>query len=220
MSDPNVPPPPGGTPPPPPPPGGGTPPPPPGQPPGPPAAPPPGGFPPAAPPPGNFSGGGGFTPPPAQPYGGGGAQQLAEPGRRIVAYLLDAIGLWLVSIPVYLVVGGAFTGFNSDLSFRPILAGLAVSVGYFLYFALMIGKTGQTLGGMVMKVRVVSVDGSPATQELGFKRAAYHLLQLVPCLGGLALFVLVIWGLIALFTQAQRQTPWDQFAGSLVVAAD
>lgn len=176
-------------------------------------------MPPSAPPPGGY-GGGGFTPPPAQAYGAAPQIQLAEPGRRIVAYLLDAIGLWLVSIPVYLIVGGSFSGFSSDFGFRPLLAGLVVAVGYFLYFSLMIGKTGQTLGGMVMKVKVVSTDGTPATPELGFKRSAFLLLQLVPCLGGLALLVLMVWGLIALFTQDRRQTPWDMFADSVVVAAD
>ncbi len=173
-------------------------------------------------PPGGGYGGppGGFTPPPAQPYGGGGqGLALAEGWKRIVALLIDGIGLWLVSIPISLIVGGAFSATSTDFSLRPLLAGVLITVGYFLYFALMIGKTGQTLGGMVMKVKVIGVNGGVVTQEEAFKRAGIHLLQLVPCLGPLAVFVLMIWGLVALFTQAQRQTPWDQFAGTVVVDA-
>ncbi len=242
MSDPNVPPPPGE-----PPfqPGGGAPPPPPpGQPPmqppaqppmQPPAAPPPAQppmQPPAAPPPAQPPGGyapppaqppGGFAPPPAQPYQSApmtGGQALAEPWKRIVSLVIDAIVLWIVSIPIYLIVGGAFSsGVNSSFGFRPLLAGLIVNILYFLYYALMIGMRGQTIGGIVLSIKVIGSSGAAVTQEQGYKRAAVHLLNIIPCLGPLAFLVLLIWGLIALFTQERRQTPWDQFADTLVVDA-
>lgn len=227
MSDPNVPPPPGE-----PPfqPGGGAPPPPPQPPMQPPAQPPM--QPPAAPPPAQPPGGyapppaqppGGYTPPPAQPYQGApmsGGQALAEPWKRIVAHIIDGIILWFVSIPVFLIVAGTFnSGISTSFGIRPLLAQLVVAALYFLYFALMIGMRGQTVGAMVLTIKVIGADGATVTQEQGYKRAAYLLLYLIPCLGGLALFVLEIWGLIALFTHERRQTPWDQFADTLVVDA-
>jgi uncharacterized RDD family membrane protein YckC len=218
MSDPNVPPPPGGTPPPPP-----------GPPPGPPTGPPPGpppGMPPSQPPPpGGYGGGGGFAPPPAQPYGGPapvpGGMPLADPVKRIVSLIIDSIILWIVSIPIYVIVGGTFSGFGgSSFSFRPILAGVAVAVVDFLYFALLISSKGQTVGGMIMKVKVIASNGTPVTSEQSYKRAAIHLLQLVPCVGWLASLVLYIWGLVNLFNQPLKQTPWDIFADTIAVDAE
>lgn len=146
---------------------------------------------------------------------------LAEPFKRILSYLIDVILLWVISIPIYLVLGaGVAGGFGGDaFGAGTLFAGLLVAVGYFLYFALMINAKGQTLGGIVMKVKVVAADGSPVTQEQSFKRAAWLLLQLIPCIGPLVAFVLVIWGLIALFTQDRRQVPWDQFAETIAVDA-
>lgn len=203
MSDPNIPPPPGG-----------------GVPPGPPPGPPPG----QPPPPGGYGGGGGFAPPPAQPYQPGpagvpGGQALADPLKRILSLILDSVLLWVVSIPIYIIVGGTFSGFGSSFALRGLLAGVVVSFGYFAYFAFLIGIKGQTLGGMVLKIKVVGVNGAPATQEQAYKRAAINLLQLVPCIGPLAVFVLFIWGLVNLFSQSLKQTPWDLFAETIAVDA-
>lgn len=239
MSDPNLPPPPGegqqppgGTPPPPstPPPGGAPTPaaPPPGQggtppPPGSPA--PPGGY--SAPPPGQP---GGYAPPPAQGYqpgmGSGAAAGpagtvLAEGWKRIIALLLDGILIGIViGLPVALIVGGGTSGFGgTSFSARPLLAGLVSTIIYYLYYALMIGMTGQTLAGMLLKIKVIDINGGAVTQEAAFKREAWGLLSVIPCLGGLAQLVLVIWGLVNLFSDPLRQTPWDKFAETVVVDA-
>jgi hypothetical protein len=58
------------------------------------------------------------------------------------------------------------------------------------------------------------------TTEQGFKRAIYHALSIIPCVGGLLLLGITIWGLVTIFTDtAQHRTPWDQFADTLVVDA-
>jgi len=213
MSDPNFPPPPGGGNQPPPPPGGGAPPPPPGG-----QPPPPGGG--TPPPPGGFGGG---QVPPAQPYQGGGAPMgpggapLAEGWKRILAYIIDAVILWVVTIPVLVILGGGLASTNFDVG--GLIAGVAIAVVWFLYFAFMISTRGQTVGGMALKVKVVDGSGAVPSQESSFKRAAWLLLQLVPCLGGLAMLVLAIWGLVNLFSNEMRQTPWDMFGETYVVDA-
>lgn len=171
-------------------------------------------MPPSAPPPGSFSGG--FTPPPAQPYSGGSQLQLAQPINRIVAALIDGIGWGIITVPILFMVGDGpgGTSFNTGTFIATVIS----TVGYFLYQSLMIGATGTTLGGMVMKIKVVTSTGAPVTNETAFKRSAYILVQLIPCcIGNLIGLVLAIWGLIALFTQERRQTPWDQFADTIVV---
>ncbi|MBU6215395.1 MAG: RDD family protein, partial [Acidobacteria bacterium] len=87
------------------------------------------------------------------------------------------------------------------------------------YFALMISTRGQTVGGMALSVKVVSADGSMPTTEQGFKRSIYHALGVIPCVGGLALLAMTIWGLVTIFTDAQHRTPWDQFGDTLVIDA-
>ena len=183
-------------------------------------APPPGSY--GAPPPGS----GGFGQPPAQPYQPAGVatgpdgSPLAEPWKRIVALLLDAIGLGIViGIPVSLVIGGGVsaTGTLGDDFARSFIAGVVSTVIYFLYYSLMIGYTGKTVAGMILGIRVVADNGTPATPAHGYKRSAWTLLGLVPCIGGLAQLVLVIWGLVNLFNDPLRQTPWDKFGETVVV---
>ncbi len=237
MTDPNVPPPPGGNQPPPgpppqppgtPPPAGYPPPgPPAGQPPAapPPAAPPPAAPPPAAPPPAQPPGGyaappGGYATPAAQPYQGapsGGA--YAEPWKRLVAYIIDVIVLNIVSVPIFLIVGGGVNVFRTSFDFRLVLASLLVYALWVAYFALMISTRGQTLGGMALSVKVISPDGSMPTTEQGFKRAIYHAVSVVPCVGGLLLLGITIWGLVTIFTDPQHRTPWDNWGNTLVVDA-
>lgn len=152
---------------------------------------------------------------------GPGGMALAESWKRIVALLIDAIGLGIViGIPVSLIVGGGSSSFGStDLSARPFLAGMLSTVIYYLYYALMIGMRGQTVAGMLLKIKVVDQSGAPVTQAAAWKRQAWGLLGLIPCLGGLAQLVLVIWGLVNLFNDPMRQTPWDKFGETIVVDA-
>ena len=236
MSDPNVPPPPGE-----PPfqPGGGAPPPPPAQPPMQPPAQPPM-QPPAAPPPAQPPGGyapppgqppGGFAPPPAQPYGGGGAsggsingQPLADPGKRLIARLIDfAIFGLLYAVVNFLLVGLAVASSGRStfgFSFVPWLIGLAFLVLYWLYESYMASNSGQTVGKMVMKLKVVSTDGAPVTLQQGMKRSAAWLILVIPCcIGWIAFAVLEIWGAVNIFNSPTHQTPLDQFADTNVVDA-
>lgn len=178
------------------------------------------------PPPGGQPPGGGFGPPPAQPYGGGaagpGGSPLAEPWKRIVALLLDGIGLAIiVGIPVSIVIGGSFSSFGTfgDGFFRSFLAGIVTSVVYFLYYSLLIGSRGQTLAGMILEIKVVDTTGGPVNMEQAFKRQSWGLLAIVPCIGGLAQLAVAIWGLVNLFNDPMRQTPWDKFGETVVVDA-
>jgi uncharacterized RDD family membrane protein YckC len=146
---------------------------------------------------------------------------LAESWKRIVALLIDSIGLAIViGIPV-----GIVSGVNSwGTDFNNLDAGWLVGtfltpVLYYLYYALMIGMRGQTVAGMLLKIKVVDQNGGPVTQAAAWKRQAWDLLALIPCLGFLARLGLVIWGLVNLFNDPLRQTPWDKFGETIVVDA-
>jgi uncharacterized RDD family membrane protein YckC len=145
---------------------------------------------------------------------------LAEPWKRIVALLLDGIGLYIIiGIPTAVVIGGGVstTSTVGDDLLQSFIAGVVTTVIYFLYYSLMIGYTGKTVAGMILSIKVIADTGQPVTPAHGFKRSAWTLLGIVTCIGALAQLVLVIWGLVNLFNDPLRQTPWDKFGETVVV---
>ncbi len=151
---------------------------------------------------------------------GPGGLVLAEAWKRIVALLIDSIGLGIVvGIPVGLITNRSAWSTSYDFDALWFLGLLVTPILYYLYYALMIGMRGQTVAGMILKIKVVDQSGAPVTQAAAWKRQAWDLLSIVPCLGDLARLVLVIWGLVNLFTDPMRQTPWDKFGETIVVDA-
>ena len=83
---------------------------------------------------------------------------LADFGTRFAAYFIDSVILFFFNI--FLEV------FSSD-EVLWFLMSLLASAAYFTYF---FGTTGQTPGKQVMKIKVITVDGSPLTYNKGFMR--------------------------------------------------
>ncbi len=142
-----------------------------------------------------------------------------------MATLLDGILLYIVvGIPISIIASALFSGSSSATSFTTfnvasIIIGVITALIYFAYFALMIANTGTTVGGMVMKLKVKDQNGADVTMEQAMKRSSWLLLGIFPILGGCATFVLVIWGLVSLFTDPLRQVPWDKFGETIVIDA-
>ncbi|AXE78161.1 RDD family protein [Streptomyces atratus] len=192
------------------------------------SAPPP---PPPPPPPpydsGPYGGGG--------PYGGvdplAGMPPLGEPGKRILARLIDFL---IISIPLYLISlpwGGAveMRDNNSENSnFSDVfsqtysghqllwsLIGLVVYVGYDTYFT---HKDGRTIGKRLLKLRVAMLnDGRVPDSGASFLRAVVLWLPALlccPCLWWLINIVLM-------FTdKPYRQGLHDKAAKTVVVQTD
>lgn len=82
---------------------------------------------------------------------------LADFGTRFAAYFIDNVILFFVNIflGIFIYVEVLF------------LISLLASAAYFTYF---FGTTGQTPGKKVMKIKVITVDGSPLTYNTGFMR--------------------------------------------------
>ncbi|MEW1610452.1 MULTISPECIES: RDD family protein [unclassified Streptomyces] len=173
-------------------------------------------------------------PPPNDPYGSGGGfgvpdplagmPPLAEPGKRILARLIDFL---IISIPLYLISlpwGGAIdvdgddgNGFDAAYSGHQLLwslIGLAVYVAYDTYFT---HKDGRTLGKRLLKLRVAMLnDGRVPDTGAAFMRAVVlwaPALLCCPCLWWLINIVLM-------FTdKPYRQALQDKAAKTVVVAA-
>ncbi|MBV7246844.1 MULTISPECIES: RDD family protein [Streptomyces] len=177
-------------------------------------------------------------PPPNDPYGSGGGfgapdplagmPPLAEPGKRILARLIDFL---IISIPLYLISlpwGGAVdVNGDGDDGFGDAVAsgysghqllwsiiGLVVYVAYDTYFT---HKDGRTVGKRLLKLRVAMLnDGRVPDTGAALMRAVVlwaPALLCCPCLWWLINIVLM-------FTdKPYRQGLQDKAAKTVVVAA-
>jgi len=119
---------------------------------------------------------------------------------RTFAYILDAIGIGIVSsIFASMMGGGPNSTQGNGLSF---LIGLA----YFVYFWSAQGG-GQTLGMRVLNLKVVRTDGSALTITQG----------LIRYLGLFVSFICLAIGVIWVAFDADKQGWHDKIAGTYVI---
>jgi uncharacterized RDD family membrane protein YckC len=169
------------------------------------------------------------APPPGDTYGStpyGGAQGATDPlagmaplaslGRRLIARVVDAL---VVGIPVTLVLWPMTGGWDYDgRGGGGFGQQTVVLLVYFVYEGLMLSARGQTLGKMLMRIRVAMLDNgsTPRGAPAWIRSAVYSLPQLLPCLGFL------FWLVNALFCtwdKPYRQCLHDKAARTVVVSA-
>src|SRR5258708_31367801 len=136
---------------------------------------------------------------------------LADPGRRFVALLIDG---FITGIPFIVLMTVAMVSIFSAnrmtpetiLWFQPLMWLLVV--GQFVYEGLMLAARGQTVGKIAMKIKVVRPDGSDISTGQAWGRAAMrHILASCLC---------IINYLPAFFTQ-EKTTLHDMVASTRVV---
>ena len=147
------------------------------------------------------------------------ADTLAEPVKRIVARLIDGVIWFVISALVPgLFGGGPFgdIGIGAAVVLSVVSGALVVA-----YEVVMIGTRGATFGKLALGLKVVNEDGSEPDYNTGLRRMylyiAFIFIGLIPILGGLAFLGVAVAGLIMLFTDAKRQTPWDKVGKTLVM---
>ena len=160
---------------------------------------------------------------------------LARTSARFVALLVDRSMLWIVMYSVlryairYRRKLPAFLALRS-LHNLQLAAQIAIVIAYFLYDALMVAWRGQTLGKMLLRVRVVEQDGSQVTRRTAFLRSFPFLLTAATGIAvsmaskpaAASLVALILWFLdygLGLFT-AERVTVHDLLAKTRVLRAD
>ncbi|MEU4210414.1 RDD family protein [Streptomyces sp. NPDC026206] len=166
---------------------------------------------------GPYGGGG-----PGSPYGDqygaadplAGMPPLASRFRRLIARIVDGL---IISIPVSTVFSLANSydpwkdqGKSTGLS-------IIIALVYFLYEGLMLTTRGQTLGKMLLKIRVAMLDnGAIPEGRPGWTRAAvYSLPQIVTCCGFVFWLVNVLW---CTWDEPYHQCIHDKAAKTVVVS--
>jgi uncharacterized RDD family membrane protein YckC len=141
---------------------------------------------------------------------------LATIGQRAVGKVIDSVLLALVLLPF------AFRSFqkvieNPQDNVIPFWITATAAAMSLVYDWAFVAWRGQTLGGMVMKVRVVTVDAAPVSfSSAGIRALVPTAVQLVPGgFGGLLLLVVYGWAVF----DSNRQGLHDKAAGTVVVPA-
>src|SRR4051794_6580373 len=134
-------------------------------------------------------------------------------GRRIGAMLIDAFVLFVVFFVVGLASGGGHSGHGRasiHLGSNASLIFLGITLAYFFVCEAL---TGQTLGKRLLRIRVVSADGSRASVGQALGRTLLRVVDSLP--------VLYIVGLISVLAtgRGRRQRVGDLAAGTVVVPA-
>ena len=135
---------------------------------------------------------------------------LASVGRRWAALIVDRL-LFVLTAGAFFAASFLFTKKDDDIAFGFLGAAALAYFAYVTYDALMVRRTGQTLGKRLLKIRVVRADGQPVRTGQAWGRAltravAVHVLTFVNYLP-------------ALFTQ-ERTCVHDLLAGTRVVNAE
>jgi uncharacterized RDD family membrane protein YckC len=108
--------------------------------------------------------------------------EYASAGQRFVNYLIDLIIFYVLMFIVGIFIGiAAVAGVASTESVSiTILTYVFAIAFYLLYYTLLEGSKGKTLGKLVSKTKVVTEDGTPMTYSKAFVRSLSRLVPFEP----------------------------------------
>ncbi len=133
---------------------------------------------------------------------------------RFVAFLIDAIILGFISLIVIALTASYNVNTTAgELNIPGLGAGLILVLAIILlYYTLLLGYLGQTVGKMAVKIKGVNeADGSPITYGAAFIRSILLLIDAIPYIIPYLLGAILIW------TSDRKQRLGDRVAHTVVV---
>jgi len=138
---------------------------------------------------------------------------------RFVAILIDTIIIAIIasilSAPfnAFAVITNSASG-TVTFSFGSVLGGLVSLAVFMLYFTLLEGHYGQTVGKMAVKIKVVRLaDGAPIDYSQAAVRTILRFLDEIPYIVPYLLGAILIW------SSEEKQRLGDRVASAVVVKA-
>lgn len=108
--------------------------------------------------------------------------EYASAGQRFVNYIIDLIIFYVLMFIVGIFIGiAAVAGVASTESIAITILTYVFAIAFFLlYYTLLEGSKGKTLGKLVSKTKVVTEDGTPMTYSKAFVRSLSRLVPFEP----------------------------------------
>jgi len=107
---------------------------------------------------------------------------------RLLARIIDVVIVWILSLIVLIPIGIGAGVTNSNIGIGAYLIGqiivVALVVGYEIF---LVGTRGQTVGKMLLGLKIVTRDGTPVDYNVAIKR---HM----PSIVGRAVYIIPIIG--------------------------
>lgn len=133
---------------------------------------------------------------------------------RAVAAIIDQILIGIVTgVLVALGIGGASFAISTGNVAEAIAAMFTIlivtTVLWILYFTILEGTSGQSLGKRIMHIRVVREDGAPMDLVTAFIRNLLRIIDYLP--------TLYIFGIIMILISNERQRLGDMAAKTVVI---
>jgi len=133
---------------------------------------------------------------------------------RAVAAIIDQILIGIVTgVLIALGIGGASFAISTGNVAEAIAAMFTVmivtTVLWILYFTILEGTSGQSLGKRIMHIRVVREDGAPMDLATAFIRNLLRIIDYLP--------TLYIFGIIMILISNERQRLGDMAAKTVVI---
>jgi len=145
--------------------------------------------------------------------------QYKSVGIRFAAILIDTIIISIIGTIVTLPLGASTavtvnqqTGAISIASVYWIVVTIELIIT-FLYFTILEGRYGQTVGKIVLKLKVLKADGSPINYKDAGIRTILRIIDVVP------LVVPYLLGAILIWSSDTKQRLGDRVAHTVVVQA-
>jgi uncharacterized RDD family membrane protein YckC len=130
-------------------------------------------------------------------------------GPRIAAQIVDSIVLLILFFLLGFAMSGSFNFQYSGPDAYPFLG--AYFLIFFLYFVVLEGFMGQTLGKKLLKLKVVQVNGQPCGYGPAVVRNILRIIDALP--------FLYIIGMILISRSDKKQRLGDSVAKTVVVKA-
>ena len=172
---------------------------------------------------------------------GGEEMELTSPGKRIAAYLINYVINLVAAVPFIIGIYQAYSGYIlaassgasdvtpeiSGTSLGMMGLGSVLMLAYYVVQAVLMSKTGQSLGKRIMKIKVVNEDGDNpgfvgvvALREI-VPNIILMVVGMIPLLGPIAQLGFWIACLVMLFlVDRDRRTLQDMIAKTYVVDAE
>ena len=145
--------------------------------------------------------------------------QYKSVGIRFAAILIDTIIISIIGTIVTLPLGASTTATVNQqtgaISITPVywIVVIIELIIAFLYFTILEGRYGQTVGKIILKLKVLKADGSPINYKDAGIRTILRIIDVVPFIVPYLLGAILIW------SSDTKQRLGDRVAHTVVVQA-